>query len=83
MHGIIIHHTNVKALSSYWLTQHIFENIFISCIKKDKFEQLREILILIKLASSEASDKPAHMHSFARVITARTHKVGTYMSRGT
>ena len=27
-------HTNVKALSSYWLTQHIFENIFISCIKK-------------------------------------------------
>ena len=34
IHGIIIHHTNVKALSSYWLTQHIFENIFISCIKK-------------------------------------------------
>ena len=72
-------HTNVKALSSYWLTQHIFENIFISCIKKDKFEQLRKILILTALASSEDSDKPAHTRSFARVITAHTHKVGTYM----
>ena len=73
-------HTNVKALSSYWLTQHIVENILcISCIKKEKNEQLREILILIALASSEDSDKPAHTQTFARVITARTHKVGTYM----
>ena len=72
-------HTNAKAFSYYCLTQHIFENIFISCIKKDKFKQLREILILIALASSEYSDKPAHTHSFARVITARTHKVETYM----
>ena len=72
-------HTNVRALSSYWLTQHVFENIFISCIKNNKFEQSREILILIALASSEDSDKPAHTHSFARGITARTHKVGTYM----
>ena len=71
-------HTNVKAFSYYWLTQHIFVNIFISCIK-NKFEQLREILILIALASSEDSDKPAHTHSFARGITARTLKVGTYM----
>ena len=61
---------------------YIWKYIYI-LYKKDKFEQLRKILILIKLASSEASDKPAHMHSFARVITARTHKVGTYMSRGT
>ena len=29
-------HNNVKALSSYSLTQHIFENIFISCKKKRK-----------------------------------------------
>ena len=73
-------HTNVRALSSYWLTQHIFENIYI-LYKKDKFEQLREILILIALTRSEDSDKPAHTHSFARVITARmcVHKVGTYM----
>ena len=49
-------HTNVKALSSYWLTQHIFENIFISCIKKNKFEQLREILILIALASNRIGE---------------------------
>ena len=48
-------------------------------LKKNKFKQLREILILIALASSEDSDKPAHTHSFARVITARTHKVETYM----
>ena len=59
----------------------IYLKIFISCIKVDKFEQLREILILIALARSEDSDKPAHTHSFARVITARmcVHKVGTYM----
>ena len=72
-------HTNVKAVSSYWLTQHIFDNILYLVLKKDKFEQLREILILIALASSEDSDKPAHTHIFARVITVRTHKVGTYM----
>ena len=70
-------HTNVKALSSYWLTQHIFENIFISSIKKN--EQLREILIFIALSSSEDSIKPAHTHSFARVLIARTLKVRTYM----
>ena len=80
MQGIIILTPMSKHCRlNYWLTQHIFENIFISCIKKDKFEQLREILKLIALASSEDSDKPAHTHSFARVITARTHKVGTNM----
>ena len=64
------------------MRQHIFENIFMSYtrrIQKDKFEQLCEILILIALAGSEDSDKPAHTHSFASVITAHTHKVGTYM----
>ena len=67
-------HTNVRALSRSIYLKYIY-----ILYKKVKFEQLREILILIALASSEDSDKPAHTHSFARVITARTHKVGTYM----
>ena len=74
MQGIIILTPNVRALSRSIYLKYIY-----ILYKKVKFEQLREILILIALASSEDSDKPAHTHSFARVITARTHKVGTYM----